>query len=204
MKRIPTFVLVAAIVAGFVAQTDAFVRLGGSPKWTKATVSMGLRLGTTPVTLIDKAATWNKAAAPGITTWNAHMKNMKFSAATTTAAIPGSFPNGKNNVFFSNRIFGSSFGGSTLAVCVYTLYIASKAMFETDIIFNTKWKWNSYRGALRSGIQDIRRVTIHEAGHALGLGHSGVSGAIMRPVVSSQDKLGADDIKGANAIYGKP
>jgi hypothetical protein len=205
MRRIPVFVLVAAFIAGMAPQIDAYVRLGGSPKWALKKVTMQMQLVATKPALIDKSKSWNAAVTPGLSAWNAKMKNMQFAAAQNSKVSKG-FPTGKNNVFFAGNIYGSKFGSSTLAVCIYTYFTKSKAMFETDVVFNTKFKWNSYRGNLRNSKNpgyDIRRVAIHEFGHALGLGHSKTKGAIMLPIISNQDKLGTDDINGAQKIYGK-
>ena len=50
-------------------------------------------------------------------------------------------------------------------------------------------------------------IAVHEIGHAIGLGHSNVWNAIMsayhRPNVNEL-QLYDEDIKGAQALYGKP
>jgi hypothetical protein len=53
---------------------------------------------------------------------------------------------------------------------------------------------------------DIQGILCHEYGHALGLGHSGVSGATMFPSVTpggtGPRSIAADDIAGVKSIYG--
>ncbi len=199
MKQIPALVLAAAFVAGSAVHIDGYAFTGW--KWAQAKVPMQLRLGTTTLkpVLIDKATTWNKSASPALSAWNAKIKNTQFSAGSS-AGQKAAFDR-KNYVFFAASAYGKKMGSSVLATA-YTWSSAGKAL-DSDIVFNTKWKWNSYRGNLRSGIQDVRRVMIHEAGHTLGLNHSNKAGAIMRPFVSNQDKLGADDIAGGQKLYGK-
>ena len=76
-------------------------------------------------------------------------------------------------------------------------------MIEADTLFNTAWTWDSYRGPLQSAM-DIQRVALHELGHAIGLNHSTAPGAIMNAYVGNQYTLSADDIAGAQALYGAP
>jgi hypothetical protein len=52
---------------------------------------------------------------------------------------------------------------------------------------------------------DLYTVLLHEVGHSLGLGHSGVSGSVMEPIYAgARRSLSADDIAGAQFIYGQP
>lgn len=58
---------------------------------------------------------------------------------------------------------------------------------------------------LNAGEIDLYTVLLHEVGHSLGLGHSNVSGAVMEPFYDGGRRtLTADDIAGAQFIYGQP
>lgn len=109
-----------------------------------------------------------------------------------------------NSVVFSSSVFGQAFGSSTLAVTYYMMQ--GPNMIEADVLFNTAQKFDSYRGALRFGsngyaIADIRRVFLHEVGHGIGMNHA-PGDAIMNAMISDRDVLAADDIAGAQSMYG--
>ncbi len=195
MQTIPLAFVLIALAAG---STHAYSLLGY--KWSQSRVTMNLRLGSTsfPRPAIDGSTTWNAAVRPALSTWNTKMRNMQLavgSASGQRAALDG-----RNYAFFAASAYGQSLGSRVLAVTL-TWYSGRRAV-DSDVVFNTRFRWNSYRGNLRSGAYDIRRVAIHEFGHVLGLGHSSRSGAIMQPYISNQDRLGADDIAGAQRLYG--
>ena len=84
---------------------------------------------------------------------------------------------------------------------------------ESDILFNQAQQFDSYRGALRFAsngyaIADIRRVLLHELGHALGLDHPDTHGqhvaAVMNSIISNQETVSPDDRAGAQSLYGAP
>merc|ERR1711962_1783912 len=61
------------------------------------------------------------------------------------------------------------------------------------------WSVDSYRGT------NLEQVAVHELGHSLGLDHSRDTSAIMYPTYSGfvpNYKLGADDIRGIQRLYG--
>lgn len=51
---------------------------------------------------------------------------------------------------------------------------------------------------------DLYSVALHEAGHALGLGHSDQPGAVMYPYYHQSPGLTSDDIAGVQDLYGAP
>jgi hypothetical protein len=51
---------------------------------------------------------------------------------------------------------------------------------------------------------DLFTVALHEAGHALGLGHSDQPGAVMYPYYRFASALSSDDIAAIQSLYGNP
>ena len=181
-------------------------------KWGPGTVTMRIMAdntthlsdGTTQTTCIQAAMT---DATRG---WN-HYLNIEQFSPVIAAAGTGSDGNGINEIFFSASAYGQSWDTNTLAVTTtWTSNQDGNRRVEADIIFNTKYTWDSYRGSLQSGKIDLQRVALHELGHVLGLNHPDQAtpaqsvSAIMNSVISNLDSLASDDITGAQNLYGAP
>jgi len=72
-----------------------------------------------------------------------------------------------------------------------------------DVHMNTAYSWVDDANESNGGqVFDFQTVMLHEIGHALGLGHSGVVGSVMEPVYAgARRSLHADDIAGIRYIY---
>lgn len=206
--------ILARALAGLVVATLAcgftFIKndTTGLPlKWPPGTISMRIMVdntsllsdGTTRATSIQAAM---QDPARG---WNQYLGDEQF---TSVIAAPASGADGDhlNQIFFSNAPYSMSWETNTLAVT--TAWYIGNQRTEADIIFNTAWTWDSYRGIVHSGGVDIQRVALHELGHVLGLDHPDEAGqavsAVMNSHVSNLDSLTADDITGAQSLYGPP
>ncbi len=200
MRRTVQLALAFVFAAGTGA--SAYWLLGYT--WPQGSKQVQIQLGSSGA-LIDGCQDWSCVAAASMNRWNTVLGNVQLSPVANSTRGPAD-GNRVNDMFFAADIYGTAFGENTLAVArTWTLQSRPEAV-ESDIIFNNKWPWNSYRGNRRSGITDLRRVAIHELGHLLGLGHPDENGqsvsAIMNSRISDIDDLMSDDIAGAQAMYG--
>jgi hypothetical protein len=113
----------------------------------------------------------------------------------------------------TNAISWSKLGGTTLGVTNYVTTDTSQSVtcggnlfyrfVEVDVRFNNAFNWQTSSTCTNG--YDLQGVATHEMGHAVGLGHSNVSGATMYPSVGACDfstsSLSNDDKSGYSAIY---
>jgi hypothetical protein len=176
------------------------------PAWSAGSnVVMKLGLGPTTVALQDGSGSWNASAADALDIWNGYVDFITLSSIAS-ATVPEISGDGVNATFFSSTIFGDTFGDDTLAVTVFLTSGANGAvMTEADVICNTAFRYDSYRGPLQTTAADIHRIFVHEFGHVLGLAHvtnTPPGQALMEPIISDLDHLAADDVAGGRHLYG--
>lgn len=194
----------ALLLAAFVLGTHSLFgfALEGQTWTPNRTVAMQLSLGA-PRTLSDGSPSFNQTAEDALNIWNEHLAHMRFSTILASPVPPASGDD-EHSCFFAMSVFGDDFGSSVLAVTL--LSFRGDIYEESDTVFNSRFTWDSYRGPLRSGILDFRRVAIHEFGHTVGLDHPDENGqtlpAIMNSHISDLDTVQPDDIDGALALYG--
>jgi hypothetical protein len=180
-------------VLAYVVQTSAF--------WPDGTVTLQLRLGTSPT--YSDGTNPNSTALEALKEWNPYMNRVQL-AGNSVSKGTGSSGNGTNDVFFSDKMYNESFGTNVLAVTYY--YATSTKRTQSDVIVNTAWTWDSYRGSLQYGKEELRRVLAHEFGHVLGLSHPDENGqyvnAIMNSSESDVEAPITDDQNGVASIYG--
>ena len=152
--------------------------------------------------------TWQEPAAMGLS----------FSYRGKTNQRPFDFFDGTNTVGFSTRERMSQLGLSevTLAVTSWVSVIGRDVIGEADILVNPAYNWTAVAD---TGFWDLRSTLVHEAGHFLGLGHSGLGRVGDRGLVAGSSvmwpytfgrgtslgrTLTADDVTGASVLYPGP
>ena len=161
---------------------------------------------TFDVNISDADGLWNTGFENAMARWNADT-SFTFSVIRTFED-PCDAPNSRNGVDFSDTICGDAFGSNILAVALG--WLRGSVITESNIVFNNNLQWDVYDGhhgiGQWKGINDFRRVAVHELGHSLGLDHEDDVAAIMNSVLKTGDSLArplSDDIAGVRAIYGE-
>ncbi|GAB4369829.1 MAG: hypothetical protein OHK0021_12750 [Bryobacter sp.] len=102
------------------------------------------------------------------------------------------------DIFFATGEHGDPYpflaGSRTLAHAFYPAPPNPEPL-AGDIHVNSAYAWSF------GGTWDVFSVVLHEAGHALGLGHSDAPGAVMYPYYKTVSGLAADDVASVQQIY---
>jgi len=114
--------------------------------------------------------------------------DLQYTGTTTLTPVTGD----TNHIAYWMES-GWTWGSSAIGLCSFDY--SGTTMNDADVFFNGQnFTWTD------STL--MRKVALHEFGHAIGLGHETTNPAIMQPVVGSSSTLLADDIAGARALYG--
>lgn len=178
--------------------------------WLTPTIPVRVQLGPSNITLADGSTTWDAVVENALALWNEQIAGTQFTYTEAPPGTAASQGDGINSMQFASTIYGDKFGASTLAITL--INFSGSQTTETDVLFNTAFRFNSYRGvyAIFDGISyfDLHRIAVHELGHVLGLDHPDEHGqtvvAIMNSKVSEIFNLQTDDIEGAVSLYGAP
>ncbi len=165
---------------------------------------------------VDQVVAETRAA---FDTWQAsEAMGLELSYRGKTNQRPFDFFDATNTVGFSTPERMAQLGLSqvTLAVTSWVSAIGRGVIAEADILVNPVYTWTDIPD---SGFWDLRATLVHEAGHFLGLGHSGVGrvgdhglvagSSVMWPYTFGRGSslgrmLTADDVTGAAVLYPSP
>ncbi len=140
--------------------------------------------------------------------WNAiPSQYFRFADAgntTVTASLCGpDDPDGQNTVRFATDLPSGALG-VTCSVSDGTFVDGIRRVTEFDLDLGAAVTWSTADNT-PTGAYDLKTTVLHELGHALGLDHTTVSGAVMLAKLSAGQQRRvpqADDIAGMQALYG--
>jgi hypothetical protein len=184
--------LALAIGVVFAPRTAAYT--ASASKWAFSPVNYFVNASN--LDLASPAA--DAAVRVGAEAWSAQSRTRFQFAYGGGSAQTTTTNDGVNLVVFRNASNGS-------AIATTYWWSNSSGIIDADIVFwDAAFRFFSGASGCSSGFY-IEDIAAHEFGHALGLGHSTLSGATMYPSVSSCNTsnrtLHADDVAGVEWLY---
>ena len=221
--RVRTAALFTLLVAWPTGGAHAFscLEVGGRCiHWSPGEATLQLSLGSAGGTLSNGTLTWDQNGVAAANDWNAVGAAFHYTTQVGGTfvdpcgqqgehACPNSGPVGSNPVFFSSSFCSMAFGADIIELTNNCYRPDTGEMLNAPVFVNANVRWDAYDGPLRivggHGVNDIRRVLLHEFGHVLGLRHPDDAhqnvAAIMNSHESDIDRLRADDKNGIVSIY---
>jgi uncharacterized protein (TIGR03437 family) len=146
---------------------------------------------------------------------------VKFVEGTATGTVTKSGCDGTNLITFTSTDSGDQLGAGVVAQARYfysttattgndcgghPMTVQAGQIFEVDMLFNRTLAFVTNDVDPNKTEFDIQSIGLHEAAHWLGLGHTGITSAVMAPAGESGAfplrLLHSDDLAGLAAIYG--
>jgi peptidoglycan hydrolase-like protein with peptidoglycan-binding domain len=153
--------------------------------WTKRSFKWRVINSDTEVSLTQVRA----AAAAAFAQWSAE------TSITLTQVTSG------EDISISFSVLDADDGASAGTLAITTTTSSSSENIRADVVLDTEQVWST-AATTETGKRDVQTVLLHELGHALGLVHSSLPGAIMLPAPPrNQRTLAADDRLGISTLY---
>ncbi len=179
--------------------------------WDPGTITMQLKMPGPATPLSDGSTSFNASIQAAMQSWNAVIGVVQFNGLTSTTTTTYRTGNRLNEIALDSTVDAEAFNTNTLAV-TQSFSDGGNTRVESDIVFNSAFTFDSYRGPRRTGTGsavDVQRVALHELGHVLGLDHPDEAGqpagnAVMDSRIGNIDVLQPDDISGGRTLYGSP
>jgi hypothetical protein len=150
---------------------------------------------------------WDDAFEAAMFIWN-DTTNFEFGIVRDSNGDPCNDPNvsaAKNGVAFSDDLCGIAWSDQVIATSITWVINNTNEIIQTGVVFNVEENWGVYSGPWWGnpyfGINDFRRIAVHELGHCMGLSHEESVEAIMQSQAGDIEYPTADDIAGVNFIY---
>ncbi len=190
----------AAVVLAYVVLTTTG---GDELHWNQAAVPFDKNsagsadLTGSELTAIDSAfQSWNDACGVGYS-------NQGTTSLGVSSVNPGNEVTDGNSIVTWQET-GWVYGPSTIGITFTWFDGGNGVIGEADMLLNgDDYVWSTSGS---STAMDVEAIVAHEAGHYLGLGHTGVSEATMFATVADGEtkkrSLHSDDINGGQHLYG--
>ncbi len=203
-SAIPVFIVLAALL---VSSASAYVLLSPRRTWDGAMNVIVDSRGASSITDTTRGVAATVAALTANIAWNGSGTGVRVTAQSGSVS---SWRLGDGVVMLNFTDPERVCKGSCLAATFTGFYRqradGSYQIYDADIVTNTRYAWTSL--AEPDGCSSefyIEGVMVHEVGHALGLGHSNVTGSTMYPSVSSCNNnpasTAADDNSAIQDLY---
>ena len=153
---------------------------------------------------------WDDAFETAMSRWN-DATNFEFRIVRDSYGDPCGDPNidgNRNGVAFSDSMCGLVWSDQEIAISLIWAINNTNEIVQTGVVFNGNDDWDVYSGSWWRdpyfGINDFRRIAVHELGHCMGLGHEDSVPAIMNSEAGDIEYPTDDDIAGVNFLYPVP
>ena len=149
------------------------------------------------------AERFGAAVDAAFTTWERPCSTLRFERLVGGRDLPAPAADGQNTLRFELQAIPPEVDPAhTIAFTSIQGVLCTGTLTEVDMVFNAvRFGWSD---ALQAGdARDIETITLHEAGHMLGLDHSAQNTAVMFPqnVERVRRALTQDDLDGLCAQY---